>query len=463
MVMLDARLILLRFIGLVMLSILFGIGATWCWMLWNLLTGQSPLPERPLVSRGRTPWSSGSVLIVILLWITIPILFQSYVWLTRGSTSADTPAMAKPIPAPSVEEADSPESVPADREEESDLRPALPVPGPPGVAGKDARKLSLLELMSIQAAVFIVLIVLMPLVLRCTSGARLLDLGLSLKRWGRQVAVGVAAVLFLLPIIFGTQYVATKLLGPFDEQSRHPVERMLREHFSGGLATLALVTAVVLAPVCEEMLFRGIFQSWLIGLAERLRSSMAIKPGEPVADPTTFVFPPDEPGDHPSGAEIREPAELTDWSEVPATEKTGPDAASLKWLPEEKPLDMPGVGLSKPTNPPNHPPSPRSVSISILLTSFIFGGLHYAQWPAPIPIFLLALGLGLVYHRTGSLITVICMHAVFNASSTLALIYALMIGVPGTEEEKVPPPAIQRDAPEGNVKPRAFDVDRRPD
>jgi hypothetical protein len=154
---------------------------------------------------------------------------------------------------------------------------------------------------------------------------------------------------------------------------------------------------------------------------------------------------------------------LVDPSEVLPVPESICDAAGTESPLESRSSDLADIAYPKVKSTPLYRPSPTSVGTAIVLTSFFFAGLHYAQWPAPIPIFLLALGLGLVYHRTGSLLAVICMHAVFNASSTLALIYALMMGVTESEEEKVPPPAIQRDAPEGKVKPLAFDVARRPD
>jgi hypothetical protein len=41
------------------------------------------------------------------------------------------------------------------------------------------------------------------------------------------------------------------------------------------------------------------------------------------------------------------------------------------------------------------------------------------QWPAPIGIFFLSMALGVVYQRTGSLLTAMVMHGVFNGCSTI--------------------------------------------
>src|SRR5205814_3907184 len=75
-------------------------------------------------------------------------------------------------------------------------------------------------------------------------------------------------------------------------------------------------------------------------------------------------------------------------------------------------------------------PSPRRsrflTGVAIVLTSLFFAAVHAAQWPAPIALFVLALAIGTVYERTGSLIAAVCMHAVFNGISTLGLFFAVL-------------------------------------
>jgi hypothetical protein len=87
--------------------------------------------------------------------------------------------------------------------------------------------------------------------------------------------------------------------------------------------------------------------------------------------------------------------------------------------------------------------------MAIALTSLVFAAVHGPQWPAPIALFVLALAIGTVYHRTGSLIAAVCMHAVFNGFSTLGLFFALLVGRPTETEKAVPPPAIEWNAPIG--------------
>jgi hypothetical protein len=66
--------------------------------------------------------------------------------------------------------------------------------------------------------------------------------------------------------------------------------------------------------------------------------------------------------------------------------------------------------------------------LGIVLTSLIFASVHAAQWPAPLALFPLAVVIGTVYYRTGSLIAAVCMHAMFNGISTLMLFIAVLSG-----------------------------------
>src|SRR5262249_47807652 len=67
----------------------------------------------------------------------------------------------------------------------------------------------------------------------------------------------------------------------------------------------------------------------------------------------------------------------------------------------------------------------RAEVLAIVLASSFFAAVHLPQWPAPLAIFVLSIGLGLVYRRTGSLTSAIVMHAMFNGLGTLLLYWAL--------------------------------------
>ena len=82
-----------------------------------------------------------------------------------------------------------------------------------------------------------------------------------------------------MPIVYTVQVACVAFLSLPDrerEKFQHPLEKMLRDNFSPGVASLAFLSAVVLAPVFEELLFRGFIQSWLVKVlgrfADQLRS-----------------------------------------------------------------------------------------------------------------------------------------------------------------------------------------------
>jgi membrane protease YdiL (CAAX protease family) len=147
----------------------------------------------------------------------------------------------------------------------------------------------------------------------------------------------------------------------------HPLEQMVRDNPSGPVAMLALVSGVILAPAAEELVFRGVLQGWLMRVWPRPKA--AFRPLDLLAE-----LP--EPG-----------ARLQDWVVTPR---------------------LPLAGIM-----PN------------LITSAIFAAIHLGQWPAPVPIFFLSLGLGVLYQRTGSLIAPFVLHAMFNGISTLGLFASL--------------------------------------
>jgi membrane protease YdiL (CAAX protease family) len=58
---------------------------------------------------------------------------------------------------------------------------------------------------------------------------------------------------------------------------------------------------------------------------------------------------------------------------------------------------------------------------AIALSALIFAALHSDAWPAPLPLFVLALFLGYLAHHTNSLVGPITMHAAFNSVSMIML------------------------------------------
>ncbi len=207
----------------------------------------------------------------------------------------------------------------------------------------------------------------------------------------------MVATLIAAPPVNAIQILATKIW----IYHRHPVQDMIFKEFSVGVAGLAVVTAVILAPMFEELLFRGLLQSWLAALFERRAIPSTSSPQE---DALTLAAT----GQFPPAGYVEPEYEI---EREPRSPYESPHA-----------LDSP------PTQRPDSPPTqaPSRTWLAIVLTSLLFASVHAPQWPAPIALFVLALVIGTVYSRTGSLIAAIFMHATFNGLTTLVLFIELV-------------------------------------
>ncbi|MHC5537247.1 lysostaphin resistance A-like protein [Singulisphaera rosea] len=250
--------------------------------------------------------------------------------------------------------------------------------------------LSPADLMLISSIANTLLLIGIPLLLQATSRANLADFGLTRTAFAAQARFGVWAFLLFSPVVYsinGLMVVLSKALGY--EPIKHPLEEMVRKEFSGWTALLAVISGVVLAPLAEELFFRGVFQSWLSKAIRRGRKRNV--PDLEADAGSVLAGLPSESGTHGN-------------SPVPDLVYDDVGLKPLKFWP-------------------------------ILLTSAFFALVHAEQWPAPVPLFVLSLGLGLVYKVSGSLVSSIVMHALFNSLSTLFLFY-MLLNPPAAELKK---------------------------
>jgi membrane protease YdiL (CAAX protease family) len=406
--------VLVPLLSMLLLLICWAMFVAWAWLIWRLVTGQSILPERPLVTRGEPLWGAGTILLVFLSYVGVSFLISiSYPLVALGLPvkAADLPLAGGMVDGSELtgkaSSAARHHKASVTAPGQVDLRPrfsaiaaapsvAIGLDGIPAVKKvDDEKKVPLSHLMLLNAVVEIAMLILVPIVVSLTCGARLRDFGLSFGGWWRQAGVGAVAVLIAAPPVNAIQILAAKLW-TYDP---HPVQKMMFTEFSVGVAGLAVATAVILAPMFEELFFRGLLQSWLAALFERraLPSTIALQADAPI-QASTGQPPP------------------TDYCESECELDPNAERASEPRSPYEAPktLDSPSIQ-----------PASRTW-LAIALTSFSFGFVHYQQWPAPIALFVLSLVIGTVYHRTGSLIAAISMHATFNGLSTLALFLGVM-------------------------------------
>ncbi|RUL86843.1 CPBP family intramembrane glutamic endopeptidase [Tautonia sociabilis] len=283
----------------------------------------------------------------------------------------------------------------------------------------ESGNLDLVDAMAAVSLVNLTLLVVLPAMLVLSCRAKAADLGFRWETLLSDVATGVVAALCLVPLVYAVQLAAIFVWEP----TAHPLQQMLMERPSPAVMVLALVSAVVLAPAAEELMFRGILQGWL---EKRLDPARVREELPRVEDPGDLVFL-----KAPDGG--------------PAVAEVGEDSPAGK------------RGASAPVG------RPRSRA-ALLLPAALFAGVHFGQWPAPIPLFVLAVGLGIVYRRTGGLVAPIAMHATFNGLSTAAMI-ALLLLVPSAsqdeEAEAIPVPPVPSSSAELEADP--VGAEARPD
>jgi membrane protease YdiL (CAAX protease family) len=389
--------ILLSLLSTVLLTAFAGMFAAWGWLLNRLAHKQPVFPARPLAAGretswapewdppgdslperkhptgalARPPWGGWSIVLLMLVYVVVNVaVAETY------AVATDRVARVR-NPKPAAAKVGLPAAAAANQSETPEFAMA--------------------EVMFVNAVANVILIVVLPCLLYVTSRARLADLGLSGRRWWRPAAQGLVGMLIATPAVWLIQMAAITVWEP----RGHPLEKMLREQFTVDVAYLAVLSGVILAPIAEEILFRGIIQPWLIKVLTRRAAR---------------------------------PEKIDSYVEPSTAAQLGSSESTTFWDEDE------------PTNPPKRPSIPvtaaddtRAMARAIILTSLIFASLHAPQWPAPIPIFVLSLVLGTVSVRTGSLIAPIVMHAAFNGLSTTAMFVALLShGV--IDRKKLPAP-----------------------
>lgn len=381
--------------SLLIIAVLGSMLGAWGWALRQIAIRQSLLPRVP---PRWVPWGTGTILLIVLAWfVTLQVVTLAHYSLTGRSGKAESQLS------------------------QSDSKSAVDI-------GKNDRlPWTDRDVLIITDIVALLLIPQILVIVQRTSAATLGDLGLTVKDLPRNVARGIVGCLLLAPICYALIAVLSAIWTP----KPHDLESMLRGQFTGTTAILAILSAVVLAPVVEELAFRGVVLPWLERLFVAVRSGSGQRSWESTAENPVASIPwksNDSGDDHPLPGSLdtavqRDGMTTEPWGwpalsgEVPATPVSSEDTRSInlaRWMGN-------------------------------IVTSLIFAALHAPQWPAPVPLFVLSLGLGVLVQRTGSLVGPIALHATFNGLATAALILSQLLG-DSLRAEKVetlvPPPAV---------------------
>jgi membrane protease YdiL (CAAX protease family) len=209
------------------------------------------------------------------------------------------------------------------------------------------------------------------------------QLGLTTQRWARNLAIGYLFWLLVTPAVFGIYRMVLEV----EPAAKHPIEDLLRKQATVETWLLATAVAVLLGPILEELLFRGVIQPWMV------RSTIA-------ADLVAIAF--GITGIVIGSSEVISTGRLQTWWLLLLVLLAGPGYLAFEWLTRRW---LPRAGAAR----------------AIYASSLLFALIHYNAWPTPIPLFFLSLALGYVAYRTQSLLGPILMHGLFNAVSLLAL------------------------------------------
>jgi membrane protease YdiL (CAAX protease family) len=229
------------------------------------------------------------------------------------------------------------------------------------------------------------------------SKATARDLGMasSNRERVRDLFIGAAACLAALAPVHITQQAMLYLFFPNLIGSEQPIIKKVLATPDPILLLFAGVTTVVIAPICEEITFRLLFQGWLERWEDERLGWRRPSLETPLANGGTQNA--DNVATHPELMSL-------DAAQVSA------NGAAL--LPEPTPPRKGVGGLAYGWFP-------------IIVSATVFGLVHYGYGPEPVPIFLLGLVLGYVYQRTHRILPSIVAHALFNLF-TMVILWRMM-------------------------------------
>jgi membrane protease YdiL (CAAX protease family) len=360
-------LILLAFVGML---------AAWVQAASDVREGRRLFP--PATESHIVPWRWRSVFFVFLALLGVSVIVSTAYAPIRASFLAGTDERTTTASTRVVPGSHQPSS----GEKHSSAK-----------SGKEERP-PFKEQMFQMAAINAILLAFVPLCLRWTSGAKLEDLGLSTSRIVEHVKLGIRAFFLATPVVLMINLLAQGLWRLVSKENRHPLEEMLKDGMSTSDIYLAYLSAVLLAPAFEELMFRGVIQGWLIRV---FRNGPVVSPQPENAEPSI-------------------------------------DEEMLRVASTTLEYDASGSNVSmKGTSSTSF-----KSRLPLLLSSTIFAAFHVPQMPAPIAIFFLSLVLGTLYELTGSLVPSFVLHALFNAFPTTLLVATLLNPPPEIGSRPVP-------------------------
>jgi membrane protease YdiL (CAAX protease family) len=225
----------------------------------------------------------------------------------------------------------------------------------------------------------------MLVILRRMSHARSYQFGITTARWTGNLLLGFCTWLVATPIIYVIEQYAEYQIFRGMPVPQHPLTTVLQEHPTPVQWFEVTCQAILLGPVFEELLFRGIIQPWCM---KKQRNGQSVLIAALLL--ALFVY----------------------WSGSKDSKATlAPSAFVLFMAPAYYVFGLIWRNAQKRAR----------VVQAIYSTSLLFAVGHSSVWPSPIPLFFLGMALGWLAYRTQSLIGPIFVHGLFNGVTCLAL------------------------------------------
>jgi membrane protease YdiL (CAAX protease family) len=221
--------------------------------------------------------------------------------------------------------------------------------------------------------------------------ATLRDLGWSGHNIGRDMMTGLIAFLAIVPVVLAINVVLQAIYRTItgEDPSVHPIIKDSQSNPSYQLMIWHAISAVIVAPLVEEFIFRGVLQGWLEKLSRVTRAIEVKRQNRNFATNTTK-----EPIQEPNQENPYAAGQADDRETVTAMIADSDDS-----IPE----------------PPMIAP--------IIVSSLFFSFFHWGHGVAPVPLFFLAIVLGYLYQRTHRLLPSLVVHVGLNGLSMASIWY----------------------------------------
>jgi membrane protease YdiL (CAAX protease family) len=283
--------------------------------------------------------------------------------------------------------------------------------------------------------------------LRSLSGTYPADLGLSPSRWRANLLLGYVGFVLATPVVL----LVNTLLSLGHVVKEHPFEDLARTGMSPVEWCLMFFSAMVMAPLIEELLFRGLLLGWLrraslAGHVTLLTAGLFVSLSFSIEFNKSVTEAKDVEGRQmvPAPEELFNNIEAIHWSRIGVTFGLGLVYVIFLLKCQQKKLFMteadflpnessegtdlveaePHVGSPAPTGwaAQDLKQQREKAWLAIFGSSFAFAMIH-STWPGPVPLLMLGLVLGWLTQRTQNLLPAIVLHSLFNAVATFTLLF----------------------------------------